>query len=62
MKVKVIYGKWSNGHVSVAHVEEREMSAYAAAELSKLAEVAAVAANETMKRRMVYVNGTLTQA
>lgn len=63
MKCKVIYGRYdAKGRISVARVEERDLiDHYAAIELSMLEGVAAVAANETMKRQMVYVGGKLTQ-
>jgi len=63
MKYTVIYGKRdAKGRVSVAHVEERyDLDHYGAIELSMLEGVAAIAAQETMKARMVYVGGKLTQ-
>ena len=62
MKMQVIYGRYdTKGRVSVARTEERELSHAEAVELSKLEGVAAIAAQETMKARMVYVNGTMSQ-
>ena len=63
MKMQVIYGRWdSKGRVSVDYVEERDdIDHYEAVRLSKLEGVACVAAQETMKARMVYVNGTMSQ-
>ena len=62
MNMKVIYGKHdAKGRVSVARVEVMNLSHAEALRMSKFENIAAITAQETMKARMVYVNGLLTQ-